>query len=189
MMELFQKQAERFGTIVQEKQVTRVDLSARPFKIFCGEEEILAKSIIIATGASAKWLGLESEVTFGGFGVSACATCDGFFFRGLEVAVVGGGDTAMEEAHYLTKHCSKVYLIHRRDAFRASKIMQDRVLNNPKIEVIYNSALAEITGEFEPMDRRGRTLTMYSMRKSFSTHLRMCGGDDDMTGRLMRHAG
>lgn len=153
MMELFKKQAERFGTEVIHEHVDRVDFTHRPFRAWVGEKEYQAKSIIISTGASAKWLGLESEVTFGGYGVSACATCDGFFFRGKTVAVVGGGDTAMEEADYLTKHASKVYLIHRRDEFRASKIMQDRVLANPKVEVIYNTALDEILGQTEPFPK------------------------------------
>lgn len=151
MMELFKRQAERFGAIVEQKLVTKVDFSTRPFKVWVDSEEIQAKSVIISTGASAKWLGLESEVTFGGYGVSACATCDGFFFRNRVVAVVGGGDTAMEEAHYLTKLASKVILIHRRDEFRASKIMQDRVLNDPKIEVIWNTAVDEIIGSHEPV--------------------------------------
>lgn len=153
MMDLFRKQAERFGTEIKYENISKVDFSAQPFKIWAEEKEYQAKSIIISTGASAKWLGLESEVTFGGHGVSACATCDGFFFRGKVVAVVGGGDTAMEEAHYLTKHASKVYLIHRRDEFRASKIMQDRVLANEKIEVIYNTVLEEIVGETEPFKK------------------------------------
>lgn len=150
MMELFRKQAERFGATIEYKQVTKVDFSSRPFKISVGDDTYLAATVIIATGASAKWLGLESEVTFGGYGVSACATCDGFFFRGKEVIVVGGGDTAMEEAHYLTRHCSKVTLVHRRDQFRASKIMQERVLSNPKIEVIRNTAIDEILGTSDP---------------------------------------
>jgi len=150
VMELFRKQCERFGAIVEYKEVTRVDFSQRPFKVYVEDEEHLAKAVIVATGASAKWLGLESEITFGGYGVSACATCDGFFFRGKEVAVVGGGDTAMEEANYLTRHASKVYLVHRRDAFRASKIMQDRVLANPKVSVLYNTAIDEILGEHVP---------------------------------------
>jgi thioredoxin reductase (NADPH) len=153
MMELFKKQAERFGTEVIHEHVDRVDFSQRPFRAWVGEKEYQANTIIVSTGASAKWLGLESEVTFGGYGVSACATCDGFFFRGKVVAVVGGGDTAMEEADYLTKHASKVYLIHRRDEFRASKIMVDRVLNNPKVEVIYNSAVDEILGQTEPFPK------------------------------------
>jgi thioredoxin reductase (NADPH) len=153
MMDLFRKQAERFGTEIRYEHVTKVDFSQSPFKVWVDDKEFQGKSVIISTGASAKWLGLESEVTFGGHGVSACATCDGFFFRGKVVAVVGGGDTAMEEAHYLTKHASKVYVIHRRDVFRASKIMQDRVLANPKIEVIWNSGVDEILGDLEPVKK------------------------------------
>lgn len=150
MMELFQKQAERFGTTILPHHVVKVDLTQRPFRVWTDDEEFQAKTIIVATGASAKWIGLPSEVTFGGFGVSACATCDGFFFRNKKVVVVGGGDTAMEEAHYLTRHCSHVYVVHRRDSFRASKIMQERVLNNPKITVIWNSVVEEIIGVTEP---------------------------------------
>jgi thioredoxin reductase (NADPH) len=153
VMELFRKQAERFGAKVDDREITKVDFSQRPFKLWAQDELFEAKSVIVATGASAKWLGLPSEITFGGFGVSACATCDGFFFRGKEVIVVGGGDTAMEEAHYLTKHASKVYLIHRRDSFRASKIMQDRVVANPKIEIVYNTVLEEITGATDPVKK------------------------------------
>jgi len=153
IMELFQKQAERFGTEIVHQEVTEVDLSQRPFRVKSPDHEVEARTVIIATGASAKWIGLESEVTYGGFGVSACATCDGFFFRGREVIVVGGGDTAMEEANYLTRHASKVYVVHRRDEFRASKIMQDRVLNNPKVEVIWNSAIDEILGDMEPVKK------------------------------------
>ncbi len=150
VMELFRKQCEKFGATVEYKEVTRVDFSSRPFKVFVGDEEHRAKAVIIATGASAKWLGLDGEIVFGGYGVSACATCDGFFYRGKEVIVVGGGDTAMEEANYLTKHATKVYLVHRRDAFRASKIMQDRVLANPKVTVLYNTAIDDILGIHEP---------------------------------------
>lgn len=153
MMELFKKQAERFGTDIRFEHVSKVDFSERPFKVWVEDDLFEAKTVIVSTGASAKWLGLESEVTFGGHGVSACATCDGFFFRGKTVAVVGGGDTAMEEAHYLTKHASKVYLIHRRDEFRASKIMQERVLAHEKIEVIYNTVVEEIVGEMEPFKK------------------------------------
>jgi thioredoxin reductase (NADPH) len=150
MMADFRKQAERFGTEIRDETVTKVELDHVEKKVWVGDTEYTAKAVIIATGASAKWLGLTSEVTFGGYGVSACATCDGFFFRGKEVAVVGGGDTAMEEANYLTKHASKVSLIHRRDEFRASKIMQQRVLENPKVEVHYSSVLEDIKGVMEP---------------------------------------
>ncbi|MCH8977802.1 MAG: thioredoxin-disulfide reductase [Armatimonadetes bacterium] len=153
MMELFRKQAERFGTDCRNETVTKVDLGASPFKVWVGDEEHQSKTVIIATGADAKWLGLESEVTFGGYGVSACATCDGFFFKGKEVVVVGGGDTAMEEATYLTKHASKVYVAHRRDEFRASKIMQQRLMDNPKTEVLWNTTVEEITGETEPQKK------------------------------------
>jgi thioredoxin reductase (NADPH) len=153
MMELFRRQAARFGTEIVDAHVTRVELNTRPFGVWVDEREYRAQTLIVATGASAKWLGLESEVTFGGHGVSACATCDGFFFRGKEVAVVGGGDTAMEEANYLTRHASKVYVIHRRDQFRASKIMQDRVLANPKIEVLWNTVVDEIIGVLEPVKK------------------------------------
>lgn len=153
MMKLFREQAERFGSRVVEEHVTKVDLGSRPFGIWVGDKEYRARTVIVCTGASAKWIGLESEVTYGGFGVSACATCDGFFFRGKEVIVVGGGDTAMEEANYLTRHASKVVLVHRRDQFRASKIMLDRVMNNPKIEVVTNAAIVEITGVQEPFKK------------------------------------
>jgi thioredoxin reductase (NADPH) len=153
LMELFKRQAERFGTRIDHREITKVDFSARPFKVWAGDEEFQAGAVIISTGASAKWLGLPSEVTFGGFGVSACATCDGFFFRGKELIVVGGGDTAMEEANYLTRHASHVYLIHRREEFRASKIMQDRVLANPKITTILNTTIDEIVGVTEPVKR------------------------------------
>ena len=150
MMELFRAQVEKFGTEIRYEHVTKVDFTERPFKIWVDEELHEADSVIISTGASAKWLGLESEVTFGGFGVSACATCDGFFFRNKNVIVVGGGDTALEEANYLTRHASHVYLVHRRDELRGSKIMQERVLKNEKITVIWNSAIDEILGTEDP---------------------------------------
>ena len=151
MMEMFRKQAERFGAKVHEQNVDRVDFSGQPLKVWTDDgQEHHAKTVIIATGASAKWIGLPGEQKYGGFGVSACATCDGFFFRNKVVAVVGGGDTAMEEAHYLTRHASKVYLIHRRDSFRASQVMQQRVMHDPKIEILYNTAVTDIHGEEEP---------------------------------------
>lgn len=160
VMERFRKQAERFGAQIHDQNVERVDFSGRPLKVWTDDgQEHQAKTVIIATGASAKWIGLPGEIKFGGFGVSACATCDGFFFRNKVVAVVGGGDTAMEEAHYLTRHASKVYLIHRRDEFRASKVMQDRVLNDPKIEVIWNTAVSDIFGSEEPHKVTGLELS------------------------------
>lgn len=151
LMAHFRQQVERVGAKVEEKNVVKVDFSERPFKVWTDDDELhFAHSVIISTGASAKWLGLESEVTYGGHGVSACATCDGFFFRGKEVIVVGGGDTAMEEANYLTRHCSHVYLVHRRDQFRASKIMQDRVLNNEKVTFLKHTVIEEILGQNGP---------------------------------------
>jgi len=153
MMELFRKQAERFGADVRFETATSVDFTRRPFSVFVGDKEHRGMTVIVATGASAQWLGLESEKLFGGFGVSACATCDGFFFRGKTVAVVGGGDTAMVEASYLTRHCDKVFIVHRRNEFRASKIMRDRVLSNPKIEVVWNAVVDDILGEVEPTKR------------------------------------
>ncbi len=147
LMERFQKQAERFGTAIHLENVTSIDFSKRPFHIKSESRECMAQSVIIATGASAKWLDVKGETTYANRGVSACATCDGFFFRNQDVIVVGGGDTAMEEATYLSKICSSVTLIHRRDSFRASKIMQDRVLSNAKIKVLWNSAVEEIVGD------------------------------------------
>ena len=150
MVDLFRRQAERFGTVCVSAEVTAVDLSQRPFRLEVSSgEPILAETLIISTGASAKLLGLPSETALMGFGVSACATCDGFFFRDKDVLVVGGGDTALEEATYLTRFASRVRLVHRRDELRASKIMQDRARNNPKIEFIWNSTIAEIQGSRE----------------------------------------
>jgi thioredoxin reductase (NADPH) len=146
LIAVMRKQAERFGTKFLTKNVTQVDFSQRPFKVWVGKELFQTKTVIISTGASAKYLGLDSERKYMNRGVSACATCDGAFFKNVEVAVVGGGDTAMEEANFLTRFASKVYLIHRRDSFRASKIMVDRALKNPKIEVIYNSEVSEVLG-------------------------------------------
>lgn len=147
LMEKFKKQAERFGARFQFGNVERADLSERPFKISVGGKEVLAQTLVIASGASARWLGIESEKKFQGRGVSTCATCDGAFYKDLPVAVVGGGDSAMEEANFLTRFASKVYLIHRREDFRASKIMVDRALANPKIETVLNSEVVEIRGD------------------------------------------
>jgi thioredoxin reductase (NADPH) len=146
MMKL-KEQAERFGTRVVTRDVTSVDFSQRPFKIEVEGEVHLANSVIISTGATAKMIGLESEKRLLGHGVSSCATCDGAFFRNKEVCIVGGGDSAMEEANFLTRFASKVYVIHRRDKLRASKIMQDRAMNNPKIEFIWNTAIEEVLGD------------------------------------------
>jgi len=149
LMEKFQAQAERFGTRVVYDTVNEVDFSKRPFRISTDESCYTADTLIIATGASAKWIGLESEQRLMGHGVSSCATCDGAFFRGKEVIVVGGGDTAMEEANFLTRFCSKVVVIHRRDSLRASKIMQDRGMNNPKIQFIWDTIVEDIEGSKE----------------------------------------
>jgi len=148
MMENFRKQAERLGTDIRYGYVSSVDFSSLPHKVVVDEvKTILADTVIISTGASAKWLGLESEQKYSGFGVSACAVCDGFFFKGQDVAIVGAGDTAAEEATYLAKLCRKVYMIVRRDEFRASKAMVHRVLNTKNIEILYNTETKEIIGD------------------------------------------
>lgn len=147
MMDDFRKQAERFGTDIRFGYVSGVDFSSLPHKVVIDDvKTITADTVIISTGATAKWLGLPSEQTYNGFGVSACAVCDGFFFKGQDVAIVGAGDTAAEEATYLAKLCNKVYMLVRRDEFRASKAMVSRVLNTPNIEVIYNTETKEILG-------------------------------------------
>ncbi len=148
MMEHFEKQAARMGADIRYGLATKVDFMEPPFKVWVDEEKlILAETVIISTGASAKWLGIESEQRLNGYGVSACAVCDGFFFKGKEVAIVGGGDTAAEEALYLSKLCSKVHMLVRSDKLRASKIMQDRVLKSPNIQVYWNSLTDEVLGE------------------------------------------
>jgi thioredoxin reductase (NADPH) len=147
LMALFRAQAERFGTVVHDVDIDRVDLSERPFRLWARGVEYQAQSVIVSTGASAMWLGLDSETRLRGRGVSACATCDGFFFRDREIGVVGGGDTAFEEATYLTRFASKIHLLHRRDGFRASKIMVDRAKRNPKIEIHTNAAVDEVLGD------------------------------------------
>jgi len=147
MMEDFKAQAERFGTEIIWDHIESADLSSRPFKLKGEDGEYSCDALIIATGASAKYLGLESEEAFAGRGVSACATCDGFFYRGKEVAVIGGGDTAVEEAIYLANLCSKVTVVHRRDELRAEKIMQDKLLATANVEMAWNSVLEEIVGD------------------------------------------
>ena len=147
LMDLFRKQAQNFGAETFFKNVDKVDLSKKPFEVTVGDEIYLSNSIVIATGASAKLLNLENESKLMGHGVSACATCDGFFFRDKEVVVVGGGDSAMEEATFLTKFASKVTIIHRGSEFRASKIMQKRVFDNPKIDILWNHTVIDMLGE------------------------------------------
>ncbi len=146
LMDVMRKQAQRFGADCQFKYVDKVDFSSRPFKMTVGGQEYLSNAVIIATGASARLLGLPSESEFMGFGVSACATCDGFFFKDQRIIVIGGGDTAMEEANYLTKFGKEVSIVHRRDEFRASKIMLERAQKNPKIKLVTNTVLEEVIG-------------------------------------------
>jgi len=147
LMEKLRRQAEKFGPEIIYDDVSFVDFSSRPFKVVAGGKSYEGKSVIIATGANAKWLGLPSETKFRGRGVSSCATCDGFFFKGKDVVTVGGGDTAMEEANFLANITNSVTVVHRRDTLRASKIMQERATANPKIHFVWDSAVKEITGD------------------------------------------
>jgi thioredoxin reductase (NADPH) len=156
LMEQMQAQAEHVGTTITNDLIVDVDFTTRPFRCTGdGGDTYLADSVIISTGAQARWLGLPTEEKFKGFGVSACATCDGFFYRGKEVVVIGGGNTAVEEAIYLTNHADKVRLVHRRDALRAEKILQERLFANPKIEVIWNSTLDAVLGDEDPLGVTG----------------------------------
>jgi thioredoxin reductase (NADPH) len=156
LMEQMQKQAEHVGTKVITDHVSKVDLAHRPFRLECDSgDRYLADSLIIATGAQARWLELPSEQKFKGYGASACATCDGFFYRNKEVIVIGGGNTAVEEALFLTNFASKVTVVHRRDAFRAEKILQDRLFKNPKISVIWDSVLEQVAGAENPLKVKG----------------------------------
>ncbi len=156
LMEQMQAQAAHVGTEIINDIVIKADLSQRPFRLECDSGAVwLAETLVIATGAQAKWLGLETEQKFQGFGVSACATCDGFFYRGKEVVVVGGGNTAVEEALFLTSFASKVTVVHRRDEFRAERILQERLFAHPKIEVIWNNAIDEVVGDTDPMGVTG----------------------------------
>jgi thioredoxin reductase (NADPH) len=156
LMEQMQQQAAHVGTRIVQDHVTKVDLAQRPFRLDCDSgDRYLADALIIATGAQARWLDLPSEQKFRGYGVSACATCDGFFYRGKEVVVVGGGNTAVEEALFLTNFASKVTVVHRRDSFRAEKILQDRLFKNPKVSVVWNAALEEVLGDQDPLKVKG----------------------------------
>lgn len=152
LMEQMEKQALHVGTKIVSDMVTKLDLSSRPFRLTCDSGDVyLAETVVLATGAQARWLGIPSEEKFKGFGVSACATCDGFFYRGKQVVVVGGGNTAVEEALFLTNHATKVTVIHRRDQFRAERILQERLFNHPKVNVIWDSAIEEIKGSENPL--------------------------------------
>src|SRR5690242_13354500 len=155
LMEQMEKQAEHVGTRLVADHVTKVDLAQRPFRLDTDSGDVyLADALIIATGAQARWLEIPSEQAFKGYGVSACATCDGFFYRGKEVVVAGGGNTAVEEALFLTNFASKVTIVHRRDSFRAEKILQDRLFKNPKVEVVWDSVLADVMGDENPLKVR-----------------------------------
>ena len=154
LMEQMQKQAEHVGTRIVTDHVTDLDLSQRPFRLTCDSGDVyIADAVVLATGAQARWLDLPSEQKFKGYGVSACATCDGFFYKNKDVFVIGGGNTAVEEALFLTNFAAKVTVVHRRDAFRAEKILQDRLFKNPKISVIWDSALEDVTGERQTRSR------------------------------------
>lgn len=172
LMDKFRDQATRFGAECHFKHVTKVDFSKSPYRVWVADEVYTAETIIIATGASAKMLGLKSESELMGYGVSACATCDGYFFKDKKVIVVGGGDSAMEEATYLTKFASEVLIVHRRDEFRASKIMVDRALSNPKIKVAWNTAVADILGTRE----KGVHGIMLKDTQNGKTRVEVCDG-------------
>jgi len=172
LMQAMRDQAARVGAEFVSGDATAVDFRSRPFKVSVGDDVYEAKTVIIATGASARWLGLESERLLAGRGVSACATCDGFFFRGKEVAVVGGGDTAMEEALFLTRFASKVTVIHRRDELRASKIMQDRAFRNPKISFVWNSVVDDI---LDPSQNRVTAVKLRNVKTGEITEMPVDG--------------
>ncbi len=175
LMDHFRAQAQRFGTQSLFKNITKVDVRSRPFHVWADEEEYTADALIVATGASAKLLGLPSEKAYMGYGVSACATCDGFFFKGQEVVVVGGGDTAIEEATFLTKFASKVSIVHRRDTLRASKIMQDKAAKNPKIAFVWDSIVEEIVGKEENGRKLVTGVRLKNVRTGASSILRTDG--------------
>lgn len=175
LMDIMREQAQRFGAISVYKLITKVDFSQRPFKLWADDEEYSADAVILATGASAKLLGLPSEKHYMGYGVSACATCDGFFFRNQEVVVVGGGDTAVEEATFLTKFASKVTIVHRRDQLRASKIMQEKALKNPKIAFAWDSVVEEILGKEESGKKSVTGVRLRNVKTNATTDLKVDG--------------
>jgi thioredoxin reductase (NADPH) len=172
LMDAMRKQAQRFGAEVISSYVHAVKLKEHPFRIYYGDQEVATKTVVISTGSSAKLVGLETEMELMGHGVSTCATCDGFFYRGKEIAVVGGGDSAMEEATFLTKFATKVSVIHRREVLRASKIMQDRALKNPKIQFIFNTVVEEVLGTKE---NGLEGLKLRNVKTRDSSHLRVDG--------------
>jgi thioredoxin reductase (NADPH) len=175
LMEIFRAQAHRFGAQSMYKLITKVDFSQRPFTLWADDDLYAADAVIIATGASAKLLGLPSEKEFMGYGVSACATCDGFFFRNQEVIVVGGGDTAIEEATFLTKFASKVTIVHRRDQLRASKIMQDKARSNPKIAFVWDSVVEEILGKAEEGKKSVTGVRLRNVKTGLSSEMKADG--------------
>jgi thioredoxin reductase (NADPH) len=181
LMDQMEKQAQRFGGEILPVYVTEVDVSQRPFVVKAGDQTWRTKTLIVATGATARWLDIPGEETLRGRGVSACATCDGFFFRDRELIVVGGGDTAMEEAMFLTKFASKVTIVHRRDAFRASKVMQDRVFANEKIEVVWNTVLEEILGDDAVVGVKTRDVVSGEVREVATDGVFMAIGHDPTT--------
>ncbi len=182
LMEAFRAQAERFGAVIRNDDVTRVDLGVRPFRVWSGDELVEAETIIVATGASARWLDIPGEARLRGRGVSTCATCDGAFFRDKEIVVVGGGDSAMEEALFLTRFGRHVTVIHRRDALRASKIMADRARAHPKVSFIFNTAVDEVAGEEKMAALVVRDLTSGERRTVSADALFIAIGHDPNTG-------
>lgn len=177
LIEKYREHVKKFGTRIMDQNILKVDLNKSPFELSTSENTYQAKTVIIATGAKALWLGLENEQRLRGKGVSACATCDAFFFKGKTVAVVGGGDTAMEEALTLVRFVTKIYIIHRRDSFRASKIMQDRVLKNPKIEVLWNTVVTDVLGEnkVEGLKLKGVAASGSNLKPETATELKADG--------------
>lgn len=176
IMDDLRRQALRLGTGIRSGRVTEVDLSKRPFRcVIDGKEELFAESLIVATGATARWLGIASEEKFRGFGVSACATCDGFFFRNKTVAVIGGGDTALSDALYLSRICQKVYLVHRRDRFRASQALQNQALATQNIEIVWNSVVNEILGDEVGFAKKVTAVSLLNEKENVSTEIAVDG--------------